>query len=47
LIKKEAGHRPKQREVDWLPLAFPLWVLVLSIYILVENLRGTQPGPAA
>jgi hypothetical protein len=32
------------RFVDWLPLAFPLWVLVLSIYILVENLRGTKPG---
>ncbi len=34
------------RFVDWLPLAFPLWVLVLSIYILVENLRGTKPGLA-
>jgi len=34
------------RFVDWLPLAFPLWVLVLSIYILVENLRGTKPGAA-
>jgi hypothetical protein len=47
LIKKEAGHRPKQREVDWLPLALPLWVLVLSLYILVENLRPTKPGVAA
>jgi hypothetical protein len=35
------------RFVDWLPLAFPLWVLVLSIYILIENLRGTKPGAAA
>jgi hypothetical protein len=35
------------RFVDWLPLAFPLWVLVLSIYILVENLRGTKPGATA
>jgi hypothetical protein len=34
------------RFVDWLPLAFPLWVLVLSIYILVENLRGTKSGAA-
>ncbi len=32
------------RFADWLPLAFPLWVLVLSIYILVENLRGTKPS---
>ncbi len=31
---------------DWLPLAFPLWVLVLSLYILVENLRGTKPDAA-
>ena len=35
------------RFVDWLPLAFPLWVLVLSIYILVENLRGAKPGAVA
>jgi hypothetical protein len=34
------------RFADWLPLAFPLWVLVLSIYILVENLRGTKSGAA-
>jgi len=34
------------RFADWLPLAFPLWVLLLSIYILVENLRGTKPGAA-
>ena len=34
------------RFVDWLPLAFPLWVLVLSIYILIENLRGAKPGAA-
>ncbi len=35
-----------RRFVDWLPLAFPLWVLVLSTYILVENLRGTKPDAA-
>ncbi len=32
------------RFADWLPLAFPLWVLVLSLYLLIENLRGTKPG---
>lgn len=26
--------------VDWLSLAFPLWILALSVYILIENLRG-------
>ncbi len=30
------------RFADWLPLVFPLWVLVLSTYILIENLRGTK-----
>ena len=35
------------RFADWLPLAFPLWVFVLSLYILVENLRGTKPDAAA
>jgi hypothetical protein len=35
------------RFADWLPLAFPLWVLVMSIYILIENLRPTKPGAAA
>jgi len=34
------------RFVDWLALAFPFWVLVLSIYILVENLGGTKPEAA-
>jgi hypothetical protein len=34
------------RFADWLPLVFPLWVLVLSLYILIENLRGTEPGVA-
>jgi len=32
------------RFADWLPLVFPLWVLVLSLYILIENLRGIKPG---
>jgi len=35
------------RFADWLPLAFPLWVFALSLYILVENLRGTKPGAVA
>ena len=35
------------RFTDWLPLVFPLWVLVLSLYILIENLRGTKPGATA
>lgn len=30
--------------VDWLGLAFPLWVFMLSSYILFENLRGPTPG---
>ena len=34
------------RFADWLPLAFPLWVLVMSIYILIDNLRGKKPGAA-
>jgi hypothetical protein len=35
------------RFADWLPLAFPLWVLLMSIYILIENLRTTKPGVTA
>jgi hypothetical protein len=34
------------RFADWLPLVFPLWVLILSTYILIENLRGTKPVAA-
>lgn len=30
--------------VDLLALAFPLWVLVLSVYMLIENLRTPRPG---
>ena len=33
--------------VDWLGFAFPLWVFVLSAYILVENLRGPSAGTTA
>jgi hypothetical protein len=35
------------RFADWLGLAFPMWVLILSIYILVENLRGPSAGTTA
>ncbi len=35
------------RFVDWLGLAFPMWVLTLSIYILVENLRSPSGGTTA
>jgi hypothetical protein len=29
---------------DWLGLAFPLWVLIMSIFILVENMRAPTVG---
>jgi hypothetical protein len=28
--------------IDWIPLVFPLWVLLISTHILMENLRA-QP----
>jgi hypothetical protein len=34
------------RFADWLPLVFPPWVLVLSLYILIENLQRTEPSRA-
>ena len=27
------------RYIDWILLVFPLWVLFVSIYILIDNLR--------
>ncbi len=30
--------------MQWIPLAFPLWVLLVSAYILVDNLRR-RPSP--
>jgi len=27
------------RYIDWIILVFPLWVLLISIYILIDNLR--------
>ena len=35
------------RFADWLALGFPMWVLILSIYILVENLRAPSAGTTA
>ncbi len=32
--------------VQWIPLAFPMWVLLLSSYILVDNLRAQAPTPS-
>jgi hypothetical protein len=26
--------------IEWIPLIFPLWVLLISVYILTENLHG-------
>jgi hypothetical protein len=32
---------------DWVLFLFPLWVLLVSAYILIDNLRGaTQPAAA-
>ncbi len=30
--------------LDWALLVFPAWVLLVSVYILVDNLRGKQTG---
>jgi hypothetical protein len=27
--------------IEWILLVFPLWVLLISVHILIENLRGT------
>jgi len=26
--------------IEWIPLVFPLWVLLISVHILIQNLRG-------
>jgi len=31
----------------WAPLVFPLWVLLISVYILLANLRKSKGEPAA
>jgi hypothetical protein len=28
-----------RRYIDWILMVFPLWVLLISIYILIDNLR--------
>jgi hypothetical protein len=32
--------------IEWIQLVFPLWVLLISIYILAENLRGQSEAAA-
>ena len=32
--------------IEWVPLVFPLWVLLISAYILMENLRGQSKSQA-
>ena len=32
--------------IEWIPLVFPLWVLLISAYILSENLRGQSESAA-
>ena len=34
------------RYIDWAVLVFPLWVLLISLHILVDSLRGAG-GAAA
>ena len=34
------------RYVDWILLVFPLWVLLISIYILIDNLRRAPQSAA-
>jgi hypothetical protein len=32
--------------IEWIPLVFPLWVLLVSVYILSENLHGQSEAAA-
>ena len=32
--------------IEWIPLVFPLWVLLISVYILAENLHGPSESAA-
>lgn len=34
------------RYVEWMLLSFPLWVLLVSLFILWDNLRGSSPRSA-
>jgi hypothetical protein len=31
------------RYIEWILMLFPLWVLLVSIYILIDNLRRPLP----
>ena len=33
--------------IAWMSLVFPLWVLLISIYVLIQNLRGQAEAPPA
>lgn len=33
-------------QFSWISLVFPLWVLMISVYILVENMRRAEGAPA-
>lgn len=35
------------RSMDAILLVFPLWVLLISFYILIDNFRKALPPPAA
>jgi hypothetical protein len=32
------------RYIEWILMLFPIWVLLISIYILIDNLRGVASG---
>jgi hypothetical protein len=34
------------RQIEGILLVFPLWVLLISLYILIDNLRRPSPAPA-
>jgi hypothetical protein len=34
------------RYIEWILMVFPLWVLLISIYILIDNLRRTSQTKA-
>ena len=37
----------KSRVFDWSPMIFPLWVLMISVYILVSNYRVQKTAPVS
>ena len=32
--------------ISWVAVLFPLWILLLSVYLLVDNLRGRSETAA-